>query len=366
MQKTIARLEGENAAFSGFFRYLPDFTKELNSRVDRRTIAPLLQKVIELLLAPTQLLIFLADEKSEVLTLVHEKGAGADLKSGMQIRFGEGRVGWVAEHRVTMTVDDFIQEMRHSGTSLEAAGHFGLKTELCAPMVHEGRTIGVISIGGITRHNKHEKNMLTLLADLGSIAIHNNTLFSRTQEMANCDGLTRLYNKRFFMERLADELNKAEKSHHPVSLFMFDLDNFKNYNDTQGHQAGDDVLKMTGQILRDTVRPEDLPARYGGEEFIVLWAHTSKDDSMTAAERIRVRVAEHPFPHRENQPLKIVSLSGGVATFPDDGRTGSDLIKAADAALYRAKNAGRNRIFLAEPQYFSDESDGDVMKANNG
>ena len=98
-----------------------------------------------MLLAPTQLLIFLADEKSEVLTLVHEKGASADLKSGMQIRFGEGRVGWVAEHRVTMTVDDFIQEMRHSGTNLEVAGHLGLKTELCAPMVYEGRTIGVIA-----------------------------------------------------------------------------------------------------------------------------------------------------------------------------------------------------------------------------
>ena len=184
--------------------------------------------------------------------------------------------------------------------------------------------------------------------------------------MANCDGLTKLYNKRFFMWSLAEELQKAEQGHHPVSLFMFDLDNFKNYNDTQGHQAGDEVLKMTGQILRDAVRPEDIPARYGGEEFIVIWSRTSKNDSMIAAERIRERVAAHPFPNRESQPLKVVSLSGGVATFPDDGRTGPELIKAADSALYQAKRDGRNRVYMSKPHYFSDESDGSLSAANDG
>lgn len=365
-QRTIARLEGENAALSNFFRYLPDFTKEINSRMDRRSIAPLLQKVIEALLAPTQIMIFQLDKSTGKLMLVQQKGAAEQLARGMQVAPGEGRIGYVAEHKITMATDDFIREMRQTGQSLDNSNQFGCDTELCAPMVHNVQTTGVISVGGITRHNKYEKSMLTLLADLGSIALHNNALFSWTQEMANCDGLTKLYNKRFFLDRLAQEITQAELGHHPVSVFMFDLDNFKHYNDSQGHQAGDEVLKITGQMLRETVRPEDLPARYGGEEFIVIWARTSKDDGVAAAERIRRKVAEYPYPNRESQPLKVVSLSGGVATFPDDGRTGADLIKAADAALYEAKRDGRNRVYGSKPKYFSDELDSNSSKSEAG
>jgi diguanylate cyclase (GGDEF)-like protein len=233
-------------------------------------------------------------------------------------------------------------------------------------MVHGPDLYGVISVGGVTKHYKYEKSMLTLVADLGSIALHNNKMFSQMREMANSDGLTRLYNKRFFMNHLSEEILKAEKGHHEVSLFMFDLDNFKNYNDQNGHQAGDEVLRITGQILRDTVRPDDIPARYGGEEFVVVLSHTDKEGAVKAAERIRHEVASHPYPHREKQPLKVVSLSGGVATFPKDGLSGADLIAAADAALYRAKEDGRNKVYRAKPDYFSDEADEADYKVNNG
>ena len=191
-QKSIARLEGENAALSNFFRYLPDFTKEINSHMDRRSIPPLLQKVIEVLLAPTQIMIFQMDKSTGVLKLVQQKGATEQQACGLEVALGEGRIGYVGEHKITMATDDFIREMRQTGQSLDTSNQFGCNTELCAPMVHKEQTTGVISVGGITRHNKYEKNMLTLLADLGSIALHNSVLFSQTQEMANCDGLTKL------------------------------------------------------------------------------------------------------------------------------------------------------------------------------
>jgi diguanylate cyclase (GGDEF)-like protein len=350
----IARLEAENNALQNFFLLLPDFTKEINQRVERRAIAPLIVKITERLFAPSQILVFLLDDRVNTLILVQQKGLSEDIKLGFQVGIGEGRIGWVAQHKVPMDVNDFIREMRQSGVSLEAPAHFRFRTELCAPMVHEGRVVGVISVGGISRHYKYEKTMLSLIGDLGSIALHNNTLFSRVQEMANLDGLTGLYNKRFFMQRLSEEILKAEKGHYPVSLFIFDLDHFKKYNDTNGHQAGDEVLKTTGQILRDMVRPDDIPARYGGEEFIVILPQTPKDGAVVAARRLRERIAAHPYPHRERQPLKIVSLSGGVATFPDDGRSGPELIEAADAALYRAKQGGRNNVCRSEPKYFSD------------
>jgi diguanylate cyclase (GGDEF)-like protein len=233
-------------------------------------------------------------------------------------------------------------------------------------MSHEDKVRGVISVGGITRHYKHEKAILSLVADLASIALYNHDLFARTQEMANCDGLTKLYNKRFFMERLSNVLVDAGRGHHPFSIFLFDLDNFKHYNDTQGHQAGDEVLKVTGELLRDSLRPDDIAARFGGEEFIVLLHHAPADGAMQAAERFRTRMAGHAFANRESQPLKIVSLSGGVATYPDDGLTSSDLIASADAALYRAKREGRNRVFASKPKYFSDEADDGTGKAQAG
>jgi diguanylate cyclase (GGDEF)-like protein len=353
----IARLEAENNALQNFFLLLPDFTKEINQRVERRAIAPLIVKITERLFAPSQILVFLLDDRVNTLILVQQKGLSEDIRLGFQVGIGEGRIGWVAQHKVPMDINDFIREMRQSGISLEVPAHFRFKTELCAPMVHEGRVVGVISIGGISRHYKYEKTMLSLIGDLGSIALYNNTLFSRVQEMANLDGLTGLFNKRFFMQRLSEEILRAEKGHYPVSLFIFDLDHFKKYNDTNGHQAGDEVLKTTGQILREMVRPDDTPARYGGEEFIVILPQTPKDGAVVAAQRIRERIAAHPYPHRERQPLKIVSLSGGVATFPDDGRTGPELIEAADGALYRAKQGGRNSVCRSEPKYFSDGSE---------
>src|SRR5437867_2954860 len=348
LKGTMARLEAENSALSSFFLLLPDFTKEINSRMERRAIAPLLAKITERLFAPTQVLLFILDERVNTLILVQQRGLAEDVKVGFQVKMGEGRIGWVAQHKVPMDTNDFIREMRQSGASLEVPAHFRFKTELCAPMVHEGRVSGVVSVGGVTRHYKYEKTLLNLIADLGSIAIHTNHLFSQVQEMANSDGLTKLFNKRFFMSQLSEEILRAEAGHYPVSVFIFDLDHFKHYNDTQGHQAGDEVLKVTGQILREMVRPDDTPARYGGEEFIVILPQTPKDGGMVAAERIRFRVAEHPYPNRESQPLKVVSLSGGVATFPDDGRNVTDLLDASDAAVYRAGHAGRIRLLRAD------------------
>jgi diguanylate cyclase (GGDEF)-like protein len=366
LRGSIARLEAENTALSNFFLLLPDFTKEINSRMERRAIAPLMVKITERLFAPTQVATFLLDDKINTLILVQHRGLAEDMQVGFQVKIGEGRIGWVAQHKVPMDTNDFIREMRQSGASLDVPAHFRFKTELCAPMVHEGRVWGVISVGGITRHYKYEKTMLNLIADLGSIALHNNVLFSQVQEMANSDGLTKLYNKRFFIDRLSVEILKAEKGHYPVSLFIFDLDHFKHYNDTQGHQAGDEVLKITGQILREMVRPDDIPARYGGEEFIVILPQTPKDGAVVAAERVRARVESHPYPSRQSQPLGMVSLSGGVATFPDDGRSSSDLIAAADAALYRAKQAGRNRVLRSEPKYFSDGTEDAYYNVTNG
>jgi diguanylate cyclase (GGDEF)-like protein len=366
LKQTVARLENENATLSNFLQLLPEFTRKMSSRNERREIPMQLMSIAEQLFAPSQALIFLLEERIAKLALVRHKGLPAGFPSSFTAEIGEGRIGLVAQHGITMDTDDFIREKRQSGTNLDVPAHFPFNVQLCAPMTLENKVRGVISIGGITRHYRHEKAIISLIADLGSIALYNHDLFARSQEMANSDGLTKLYNKRFFMEKLSSVIVDAAKGHHPFSLFIFDLDHFKHYNDTQGHQAGDEVLRTTGEILRQTIRPDDLAARYGGEEFIVLLAHSPKKGAMIAAGRIRDAIARHPFPNRESQPLRIVSLSGGVATFPDDGQSSTDLIAAADSALYRAKREGRNQVFASEPKYFSDESDDVVYNVQGG
>jgi diguanylate cyclase (GGDEF)-like protein len=163
-------------------------------------------------------------------------------------------------------------------------------------------------------------------------------------ERANRDGLTGLYNHRYFQEALARETALCERHGRDLSLIFGDVDNFKKFNDTHGHQAGDAVLRGIAEILRKCIRMSDILARYGGEEFVVLLPDTNKEDTRILAERIRAATESHPFPGRETQPGGKLTISLGISSFPEDGRQPADLIKGADSALYEAKRSGRNVI----------------------
>ncbi len=166
-------------------------------------------------------------------------------------------------------------------------------------------------------------------------------------ELAVRDGLTGLFNLRHFRHILNEELSRAERYSRQLCLVMIDVDHFKNYNDTHGHPAGDEVLKALAGILNKRLRDVDRSARYGGEEFLVLLPETDLEKGRTVAEDLRVQMEEYPFRGRESQPFGKVTISLGVAAFPQDGPDADTLIKVADDALYRAKNSGRNRVVCA-------------------
>ncbi|MGD8377495.1 MAG: sensor domain-containing diguanylate cyclase [Acidobacteriota bacterium] len=356
LRRTIWQLQADNRNLSNFFLLLPDFTKQLNSHLEKRSIAPLLIQILDYLFDPTSSLIFFTGRDPETLALAAKKGLGPDVELDTSIRFGSGPVGWVARHQVTMSETDFASEAgiaRGDGPM----DRIQSRVELCAAMVHDNRTLGVIALCGMKRRPKNEKKMLKMVADLGSIALNNSILFKQIQSAANSDGLTRLTNKRHFLIRMGEEIFKAEKANTPLSVFIFDIDHFKNYNDANGHLAGDEALKITGRLLRESTREDDVTARYGGEEFIVIFTNTPKDGAFKAAEKIRQAIENFPFPNGRTQPMGRVTISGGVASFPIDGRTSTELISAADQALYQAKNAGRNRVFLHETKYLSEEED---------
>jgi diguanylate cyclase (GGDEF)-like protein len=170
---------------------------------------------------------------------------------------------------------------------------------------------------------------------------------ARLAQLAVTDGLTSLYNHRHFHERLALEVERSGRNGLPLALFMIDVDHFKRYNDRKGHPAGDEVLRQLARLLADGRRVNDFVARYGGEEFAVVLVDTTKLAGFQLAEKLRERIAEHPFPSGDGQPGGKLTISVGVATFPDDAVDSESLVRAADAALYRAKAAGRDCVVLA-------------------
>ncbi|MEE8329397.1 MAG: diguanylate cyclase [Thermodesulfovibrionia bacterium] len=171
-------------------------------------------------------------------------------------------------------------------------------------------------------------------------------IFQKTQQETYIDELTQLYNYRYFMKVLDHEIVRANRYHAPLSLVIFDVDDFKHYNDTNGHLTGNKSLKKLARIIKKSVRNVDIVTRYGGEEFAMILPETNKEGGLVISERIRERVEQSTFIKGEKQPLKKFTISGGLATLNVDAKTNSDLIKKADQALYRAKARGKNQIAL--------------------
>ncbi|MBN2001584.1 diguanylate cyclase [candidate division KSB1 bacterium] len=166
----------------------------------------------------------------------------------------------------------------------------------------------------------------------------------RLGELAVTDGLTGLYNYRYFKEYITREIRRAKRHHLFFSLIMSDIDYFKNYNDTHGHLAGDEVLKTIAQLMVSNIRSIDVAARYGGEEFALVLPETNKDSARFVAKKLSGLVENQKFPKEETQPNKRITISMGIATFPDNGQSADELIKCADQRLYRAKAEGRNKV----------------------
>lgn len=167
------------------------------------------------------------------------------------------------------------------------------------------------------------------------------------EALSTQDGLTQLANIRHFKDQLQIEHNRAQRYSDHYCIVLFDVDHFKNYNDRNGHPAGDELLRNLAKILQENIRNTDLAARYGGEEFVILLRSTPFEGGWTFAERIRKVIEEHPFDFGEFQPLGKLSISVGVAEFPHSGKSIKNLIEAADQALYQSKRNGRNQTTTA-------------------
>lgn len=191
---------------------------------------------------------------------------------------------------------------------------------------------------------KDDIRMLTMFANQAGLAIEKSRLYEKTLIRSHTDSLTGLWDHGYFQERLGNMLDQAKDQQDYLSLIMIDIDDFKIYNDTWGHQKGDEVLSKLARLFQEASRKLDYVCRYGGEEFAVVLPRTNLKDAVAIAERINSTVGRHHFEPAHDLPAQRITLSLGVATFPIHARTKSELIQAADKALYEAKRKGKNRI----------------------
>src|SRR5438046_7555572 len=216
---------------------------------------------------------------------------------------------------------------------------------MCIPLVAFGQTLGVLILDSAQRgaFNPSDTQSLESVADICATAIQNAHYVERVKQLAYLDGLTGIFNRRFFELRIAEELERAKRFGAGMAVIMVDIDQFKRLNDEFGHLLGDEVLRQVSSIFHQQLRKFDVVCRYGGEEFAVLLSQTNPQHALAVAEKLRRSVEIWQFP---GVP-RPVTISAGTAIYPDHGSTRDELVKAADAGMYAAKQAGRNQACLA-------------------
>jgi diguanylate cyclase (GGDEF)-like protein/PAS domain S-box-containing protein len=249
------------------------------------------------------------------------------------------------------------------GATVLPCPHIGEKVperSLCVPMVAQGETIGMIHVqmkkdaqaqAPEAREYlaESERRVATTLSGNVALALTNLKLRATLREQVTRDVLTGLFNRRYMEETLIREISRARRSRVPIGIIMLDIDHFKRFNDTFGHAAGDAVLREFGNFLKRKVRGSDIPCRYGGEEFALVLPEAPCDVTIRRAEQLCEEIPRSLILEHQGQSLGAVTASLGVAFYPEHGSDGEAVLKSADAALYRAKAEGRNRVCIAPP-----------------
>jgi len=266
-------------------------------------------------------------------------------KEVIKEKYGDLFDDWVVKHNQSLLVEDVYNDFRFDPENIrkEVSRHLG--SIMISPLITSNRFIGILRIesNSIESLNSEDLRFLSTIASLAVISLENSLLYERTEELSIRDGLTGLYLRRFLNERVKEELQFARKKNYELSILMVDVDNFKIYNDKFGHRCGDIVLTHIAELLKkmfDT--PRYLISRFGGEEFVVLLPMTSKKDALVFAQKVRKDIENKVIVLRRKKTNVTVSI--GVATFPEDADSWTELIHQSDSAMYKAKQMGRNKV----------------------
>ncbi|MBN1793528.1 MAG: sensor domain-containing diguanylate cyclase [Candidatus Omnitrophica bacterium] len=341
-KKRQTQLESLRKKYKRYMK-LKDFAEQLSGSLSLEEVAALIvtwsYHVAEK--AETALL-FLVDEEKQELALFYSKGKTGHPR--VKTKKGDIFDHWVLKQRQPLIVRDAGKDFRFSLQKAEEETHVS-RSIISAPLLIKQRVLGVIRLDSPVAdlYTPDDLRLLGIMAHISAVALANAFLYKKTLELATEDGLTGLYLNRHFKERLSEEMARAVRENTPCSLLMIDIDDFKVYNDTYGHSAGDIVLREIAEILATTYPEDAICARYGGEEFTVILPGYNKAQARDAAQKVCDQVAAHKIHLRREETSVTVSI--GLVAFPDDAISPEELTKLADKAMYSAKQKGKNQVW---------------------
>ncbi len=322
---------------------LIELSSALNSSLELDDILESLVQILHRKMNYLGLVVLLWDEEERVLRVKRTFGYDdGELLRNMTFKPGEGISGRVVESGEMILVNNTTNDERflHYKGKKIIDGSF-----LSIPMKFKGDIIGVLNFSrpGINMFKDEEVELLKAVANQAAIAIKNAELYQKTLELSITDALTGLYNRRYFFKRFSEVIDNSQRYNTGFSVLMIDIDHFKNFNDRFGHKAGDEILKRVAYIFSSRVRKVDIVARYGGEEFVVLFPRMKKKEAVDLGEKLRKNVELSKFVFEGEAVEQKITVSIGVAAFPEDSSDAREIIELADKALYEAKRRGRNQ-----------------------
>ncbi len=321
-----------------------EFSKNLNQFLDMETKRNFIKEYFPDFLGARLFSIFIIDEEIRSFKLFVSNHP--NLEYDLIVPIEKSTIMYDAIHKKEMI---FIDDYSKSKYAKSHRKKYTTGIVCSIPLISGDRTIGVLNVNDPQYKDLEEydfKGRILRISQHLAVSIHNTLLYEKVKDLSMRDSMTGLYNFRYFIDTLKKEIESAKKNHEALSCIMIDIDNFKEVNDNYGHQIGDMVLRELARSISLSVRSSDIPARYGGDEFIIILPKTSKTLAIRLANRLMSM-----FKNKEirvpgtKEPIKV-TLSMGISSFPEDTKDMDELIKIADAALYRAKNEGKNRIHV--------------------
>ncbi len=323
------------------YNLLKDVTSSLSSMLSLDEVTDLLlENALDIVGKSESALLFMVDTQKQELNLVASKtGSGFEK---IKTKKGDLLDDWVFKQRRCLLVEDIRKDFRFGGKGPEEYQR-SFRSIISCPLIEEKKVTGIVRLEHSRpyNYNSEDLKLLDVLCDLGAASLENARLYGQTLELAIKDGLTGLYLRRFFLDRFKEELSRSLRNDLDFSLLILDIDDFRNYNDKYGHTAGDIALRTISRVLGG-FEDSGIVSRYGGEEFAILLPETSNKKAKRIAEDIRSAVKEETIELRRVKTNVTVSI--GVATFPEDGKMEDQLILKADERLYQAKREGKDRV----------------------
>lgn len=346
LSQEVIKIQQELSRKRDIVTKIPMVVKRLSGRLSPDAIPAIGVRFAKEFFHASEVGYFVPADSKDQFTLVEGVGFPLDWKGTIRLAADEGILGMSLEHKTIITHEDFLTSRTKWPTGIHSLEKNGISPDFVAPVMMNGNVVGVLVVASSIVQSRDEIPFVSMIAELLGNAYKHTTEIESVEHSASIDPLTKLFTRGHFAQRFEMEIRRAKNYAHPLSVFLLDIDHFKNVNDTHGHSAGDLILVKLGEILRQSVRSSDISARFGGEEFVVLMMSAGKEQALNMAENVRtiVESAEFRIPGLQS-PLNV-TISGGVATYPADGDSTTDLLRKADESLYKAKQTGRNRIVV--------------------